>query len=136
MRCRWRRRSPARWWPGSSSGRFCRAGSSIGWRAGDRRARDRPTRSAGFFTACGAHFPALLRLGAIAALIYAALFRFVHPLLVTAAYDRMTLNVSAERTALLARLLVYAAFGVLLVGVNVVLDYARIRIVVEDRRSA
>jgi hypothetical protein len=41
-----------------------------------------------------------------------------------------------ERTAFAIRLGCYAVFGVLLVLCNLVFDYARIRIVVEDRRSA
>lgn len=41
-----------------------------------------------------------------------------------------------ERTAFLVRLAGYAIFGALLIVANIVFDYARVRIVVEDRRSA
>lgn len=74
----------------------------------DRYARNRPTRGRGFFGACGAHFPALLRLGLVILLIDAALGRAV-----------------AE-----------TAHAVLAIVVGMVATVARIRIVVEDRRSA
>jgi hypothetical protein len=102
----------------------------------DRLARDRPTRASGFFSACGGHFPALLRLGAIALIVYAALFRWVQPLLLTALYGTLTLNETAERRGFVVRLLLYCAFGLVLIAVNLVFDYARIRTIVEDRRSA
>ena len=43
----------------------------------DRYARNRPTRGRGFFGACGAHFPAMLRLGLIALAFDAAIYRTV-----------------------------------------------------------
>jgi hypothetical protein len=43
---------------------------------------------------------------------------------------------TVERTAFIVRVVGYAIFGALVLGVNIVFDYARIRIVVEDRRSA
>src|SRR5205085_4043446 len=36
----------------------------------DRYARGRPTRARGFFAACGAHFPAMLRLGIVELLLF------------------------------------------------------------------
>jgi hypothetical protein len=102
----------------------------------DRLARDRATRSAGFFGACGAHFPASIRLGVIALAAYGAIFRWVQPLMRETIYSRFTLNETVERRAFLVRLAVYLAFAIVLVAVNLVFDYARIRIVVEDRRSA
>ena len=102
----------------------------------DRYARDRATRAHGFFGACGAHFPALLRLGLLSLLAYWILFAWVHPLIFERAYGRLTHELTVERTAYAIRLGGYAVFGVLLAAVNIVVDYARIRIVVEDRRSA
>lgn len=102
----------------------------------DRLARDRATRARGFFGACGAHFPAIARLGVVALIVYGALFRFVHPLLFTSVFARLTRNVTAERDAFAVQLALYAIFGLALVAANVLFDYARIRIVVEDRRSA
>ena len=74
----------------------------------DRYARNRPTRGHGFFAACGAHFPALLRLGLVVLLLDAA----------------VATTIGGDTTAI---------FGV---AVGMVATFARIRIVVEDRRSA
>lgn len=102
----------------------------------DRFARARRTRSHGFFGACGMHVWRLLRLGLAALVVYAFLFGYVHEWIFTRGYSRWTRDVSVERTAFFIRLACYAAFGALLVLCNVVFDYARVRIVVEDRRSA
>jgi hypothetical protein len=102
----------------------------------DRYARDRATRAHGFFTACGGHFPALLRLGLLSLVGYWILFAWVHPLIFESAYERLTHEVTVERTAFAIRVGGYVIFGLLLLLLNVVIDYARIRIVVEDRRSA
>jgi hypothetical protein len=102
----------------------------------DRFARDRATRARGFFGACGAHVAAIARLGLIALLAYAMLFGWVHPLLFTVAYARITHELPVERSAFAIRAVFYAFFLFALVAVNLVIDYARIRIVVEDRRSA
>ena len=102
----------------------------------DRYARSRPTRAAGFFAACGTHFWRFARLGVAALLIYAVLFSSVHGWLFDTFYHRATRNLAVERTAFAVRLGCYAVFGLLLVWCNLVFDYARIRIVVEDRRSA
>ncbi|HSC25844.1 MAG TPA: hypothetical protein VLD67_01140 [Vicinamibacterales bacterium] len=102
----------------------------------DRYARGRPTRAAGFFGACGAHFWRFLRLGVVAFATYYVLFGWVHGWLFDELYERLTRNLTVERTAFAIRLGCYLLFGALLVAVNLVLDYARARIVVEDRRSA
>jgi hypothetical protein len=102
----------------------------------DRFARDRPTRSRGFFGACGAHFPAIARLGVLALAVYTLLFYWLHPLLFVTAYPRLTHEVAVERTAFAIRMGLYAVFLAVLFAVNLIVDYARIRIVVEDRRSA
>jgi hypothetical protein len=102
----------------------------------DRLARARRTRSHGFFAACGVHFWRLLRLGAIAWLAYAVLFRYVHGWIFRNALERLTRDVTVERTAMAYQVAGYLLFGALLVACNIVFDYARVRIVVEDRRSA
>jgi hypothetical protein len=102
----------------------------------DRLARDRPTRARGFFGACGEHFAPIARLGLVALLGYAVLFGWLHPLLFDVAYPRMTRDLTVERTAFAIRIALYAVFLVALIVVNVIVDYARIRIVVEDRHSA
>jgi hypothetical protein len=102
----------------------------------DRFARDRPTRGRGFFGACGAHFPAIVRLGLIALAGYAVLFGWLHPLLFNTGYLRLTHELATERTAFAIRVAFYLVFLCVLIAMNLVIDYARIRIVVEDRRSA
>lgn len=102
----------------------------------DRYARTRPTRAPGFFAACGTHFWRFLRLGLIAWLVYWVLFGLVHSWLFDDLYPWATRDMTAERAAFGVRVLCYLAFGTLLVVCNLVFDYARIRIVVEDRRSA
>ena len=102
----------------------------------DRLARQRPTRAYGFFAACGVFFWRFLRLGVIAGALYWVLFTYVHRWLLDDAYERLILDVSAERVAFFWRLSLYAVFGAALVAVNIVTDYAKIRLVVEDRRSA
>jgi hypothetical protein len=101
----------------------------------DRFARGRATRSYGFFAACGTHFWRFLRIGIIAGLFYYVLFGWIHPW-VFDRVDRWTRDTTVERTAFAARLIGYAIFGFLLLAVNVIVDYARVRTVVEDRRSA
>jgi hypothetical protein len=44
-------------------------------------------------------------------------------------------EVNEERTAFAMRLAVYVVFGLLLAACNLVFDYAKVRAVVEDRRS-
>jgi hypothetical protein len=102
----------------------------------DRYARRRPTRSPGFFAACGTHFWRFLRLGLVAWLGYLALFGPVYQLLFDTGYAGLTGELTAERTAFMIRLAAYAVLVGLLAGFTLLFDYARIRIVVEDRRSA
>jgi hypothetical protein len=102
----------------------------------DRFARNRATRARGFFGACGAHFPALVRLGLMSLLVYWVVFRWIHPWLFDVVYRGTTRNITAEREAFFVRLLFYILFASILIVVNVIFDYSRIRIVVEDRRSA
>ena len=102
----------------------------------DRFARARRTRSHGFFGACGMHVWRLLRLGVVAFLVYVLLFGYVHAWIFAVGYPRWTRDVTVERSAFLIRLACYAVFGILLVLCSIVFDYARVRVVVEDRRSA
>ena len=101
----------------------------------DRYARQRPTRAHGFFAAAGVFFWRFLRLGIIAGLAYWLLFTYVHAWLFSDVYPRMTRDLAMERTAFFWRSGLYLVFGTLLVAVNVIVDYAKVRMVVEDRRS-
>jgi hypothetical protein len=101
----------------------------------DRFARDRPTRSYGFFSACGVFFSRFVRLGLIAAVAYSVLFGVFHPWLFDRMYPLLTRNMTVERNAFFTRLALYFVFGIPLAGFNLLFDYAKVRAVVEDRRS-
>jgi hypothetical protein len=101
----------------------------------DRYARRRPIRVYGFFGTSGAYFFRFLRLAAIGGLVYWWLFSYVHPWLFDDLFVNLTRGMSVERTALAVRLLFYTIFGFLLLATNLVVDYTKVRIVVEDRYS-
>jgi len=101
----------------------------------DRYARQRPTRAAGFFAACGVFFFRFLRLAVIAAITYYVLFGWIHPWLFDDLYRTWTRDIAVERTAFLIRLALYGVFGLGLALLTLLFDYAKVRAVVEDRRS-
>ena len=101
----------------------------------DRYARGRRVGAHGFFAASGTFFFRFLRLGLVSAIAYWWLFTYVHRWLFTNWYVNMTREVPFERTAFSWRLLMYAIFTALLALTTTVLDYAKVRAVVEDRRS-
>jgi hypothetical protein len=102
----------------------------------DRLARDRPTGAHAFFGACGVYTVRFLRLAAVAAVVYAAIFAWLQPWLLDTLYPRVTREVTEERVAFAWRLVMYAGVAAPLLLANLVFDYAKIRMVVEDRRSA
>jgi hypothetical protein len=102
----------------------------------DRLARNRPTRAHGFFGAAGVHFWRFLRVGVFALLVYSVLFGSLHEWLLVDLYGDLTRDVTVERTAFILRIAGYIIFATLLIFFNLIFDYARIRIVVEDRRSS
>jgi hypothetical protein len=81
----------------------------------DRLARGRPVGTAQFFGACGGYAARFVRLGIIVAVAYWFLFRLFRPHV--------------------ANHLQLAIFMATLAGVNLVADFAKVRAVVEDRRS-
>jgi hypothetical protein len=101
----------------------------------DRLARDRAVGAGAFFSACGVWTGRFLRLALIAGPVYVFLFLHVHHWLFDDLYDRWTHDIAVERQAFAIRLACYVAFTVMVCAVNVVVDYAKIRAVVEDRRS-
>jgi hypothetical protein len=101
----------------------------------DRFARARATRPHEFFAACGVYFLRFLRLAPFMAAVYYVLFAGVHPLLFDGIYGELARDLTAERTAFLLRLALYLVFGLLVAGVNIIFDYAKVRAVIEDRRS-
>lgn len=101
----------------------------------DRYARQRPTRTAGFFAASAVYFGRFLRLALIMGIFYWWAFAYVHAWLFDDLYPALTREMTAEREAFLVRAGMYILFGTLLLVANMVFDYAKIRAVVEDRRS-
>jgi hypothetical protein len=101
----------------------------------DRLARDRDLGAGAFFSACGVYFVRFIRLGLIAAVVYWALFGPYHAWLFNGLYPALTADLTVERTAFFIRLGLYAAFALPLFAFNILFDYAKIRAVVEDRRS-
>ena len=101
----------------------------------DRYARDRATRAHGFFAASGVFFFRFLRLAAVMWAVYAVLFGYVHAWLFGTVFPAMTRDVTVERTAFFERVGLYLVFGLLVAACNLIFDYAKVRAVVEDRRS-
>jgi hypothetical protein len=102
----------------------------------DRYARQRPIGAAGFFAASGVHVFRLLRLAIVAGVVYWWLFVYVHRWLFLEWFVDRTRTIAVERDVFLWRVGLYLLFGLLIVLVNLTFDYAKIRIVVEDRHSA
>lgn len=101
----------------------------------DRLARGRAVRAAGFFAACGGYFGRMLRLGAVTGAAYGALFAWLHPYLFATVWDRYTRDMTSERDALALRVGLYLVFALAIGVVSLVADFAKVRMVVEDRRS-
>jgi len=101
----------------------------------DRYARGRRIGAHGFFAASGTFFFRFLRLGIAAGIVYWFLFVYLHEWLFTKWFVNVTRDLSVERTAFYWRLMMYAIFGGLLALTTTIFDYAKVRAVVEDRRS-
>ena len=101
----------------------------------DRLARDRAVGAGAFFSACGVYFLRFLRLSVATVAAYAFLFITVHGWLFGYVYERLLVDLTVERTAFFYRLGLYAVFGALVLLANLLFDYAKVRAVVEDRRS-
>jgi len=101
----------------------------------DRYARGHGIGAYGFFAASGTFFLRFLRLGIVAAVVYWFLFAYVHEWLFARWYVTATRDLDVERTAFYWRVLMYAIFTALLAATTLVFDYAKVRIVIEDRRS-
>ena len=103
----------------------------------DRYARQRPTRAHGFFSACGRLFFRLARLTAhrrrrLLAALHSTCTRGCSS--TCCATSRAASAWSARRSS--GGCSSTRVFGLVLLTINLVFDYARIRLVVEDRRSA
>ena len=101
----------------------------------DRYARDRATRAYGFFAASGVFFFRFLRLAVVMGLVYGYLFGYLHRWLFGGLYPYITRDLTVEQSAFFIRGVLYLVFGLILAACNIVFDYAKVRAVVEDRRS-
>ena len=101
----------------------------------DRLARDRVIGAGVFFAACGVFAGRFLRLGVVVVAVYAFLFITVHGWLFDRLYPWLIEDLTVERTAFLYRMALYGVFAGLVLVANLVFDYAKVRAVVEDRRS-
>jgi hypothetical protein len=102
----------------------------------DRLARGRPIGAAAFFAACGGHFWRMLRAAALAGGAYYAAFAWLHPLLFIGLFNRLTRETTEERDVAAMRVVLYVVFLLVLLAIGLVSDFARVRLVIEDRRSA
>ena len=101
----------------------------------DRLARDRDVGTGAFFATCGVFAGRFIRLGLIALAVYWILFIPFHSWLFDALYPALIADVTVERSAFFIRVGLYAVFALPVCFFNIVFDYAKIRAVVEDRRS-
>ena len=102
----------------------------------DRLARGRPIGGAAFFAACGGHFWRMLRAAALAGGAYYAAFAWLHPGLFIGLLNRLTRETTEERDVVAVRVVLYVVFLLVLLAIGLVSDFARVRLVIEDRRSA
>jgi hypothetical protein len=101
----------------------------------DRLARDRAVGAAAFFSACGMYAVRFVRLAVIATAVYWVLLVPYHQWLFEDLYPALIENLTVERTAFFIRVGLYVLFLVPVALANLVFDYAKVRAVVEDRRS-
>lgn len=94
---------------------------------------DRRAGAAGFFRGCGRHFPRFVGLALVAGVLYFLVYR-----LSRAGFgflEDALRDVTSERVALAWTLVGAALTVLLLAGVRVVFDYAKISVVARERRS-
>jgi hypothetical protein len=101
----------------------------------DRLARDRAIGAAAFFSACGTYAVRFIRLAVVATAVYWLILVPYHQWLFDGLYPALVANVTVERTAFAYRVVLYVMFLGPLLFANLLFDYAKVRAVVEDRRS-
>ena len=102
----------------------------------DRLARQRWMGSPGFLAACRRHFWPLTRLALLAGALYWLLFGVLRPWLSGAPPGASATGPGSGAYGDAAWLAVNGLFAAGRAGIGLVVDYARVRTVVEDRRSA
>ncbi len=101
----------------------------------ERLARRRRLGSRVFFGACGTWFFRLVRLTLIVGIAYLVLLGPVHEWLFDDVFPWLTRETTVERTAAIWRALLYGIWLLPLVAINLLSDYAKVRLVIEDRHS-
>ncbi len=102
----------------------------------DRLARQRWMGGAGFLAACRHHVWPLTRLALLAGALYWLLFGLLRPWLSSGAPGASATGPASAANADAAWLALNGLFAAGRAGIGLVVDYARVRAVVEDRRSA
>lgn len=82
----------------------------------------------GFVAASRRSAPGLLRLGVAGGVVYVSLYATAHVVMFGPVYDWLTAG-AVERTAFVWRVALAAGFGIALLAISQVLDYARLEIV-------
>jgi hypothetical protein len=100
-----------------------------------RLALDRRMGAGGFMAGCGAFVGRTFRLNLVSMLFYGTLVGSFHQWLFDNIYDSVTRDLTVERTAFFVRVACYAVFFLLLAACNLFFDVAKVRLIVEDRRS-
>ena len=101
----------------------------------ERYAADRTMRTGTFVSACGRFFFRFVRLEIVTVLVYGAGAAVLHRWMFDVIYPRAVVGIDAESTVFSIRVAFYFVFVLVLAAVNLVLDIAKVRTVIEDRRS-
>ena len=88
-----------------------------------------------FLAACRRYFFRFVRFAIVTALVYGVAAGLLHRLMFDGAYARAIRGINVESTVFVIRVAFYLVFVLLLAAVGLVIDFAKIRAVVEDRRS-
>jgi hypothetical protein len=102
----------------------------------DRLARGRPVGTAAFFGASAVFFVRFVRLWCWLGPLYLGLYFGLQPLLFEHLYGWAIRDMTNEARAMVLRGSLYAIFLLALMMVSLLADFAKVRMVVEDRRSA
>lgn len=102
----------------------------------DRFARGRATYTAAFFSACGVHFWRFLRLAILMTPAWWALLIYAQPWWLGTVMANRTQGLTGRTDLLVVQVSMHLMFAAALGLVAMAADFARIRMVVEDRHSA
>lgn len=101
----------------------------------DRIARARPVRTAAFFAACGVSFARFLRLELLWAPAYWLVLARLYPYVFGTLWHRWAPGLATAQEGHVLRAAFYVLIAMVLMLLHLVTAYAKVRTVVEDRRS-